>query len=110
VLIREVYGDGHTQEWALLDTAPITDAVATQRQYGLRTQIEERHRALKCFYDLSDFRSCQFNVITAQVVMVLLAFAREILQLEADARAKVLVIVQRLEQSMLCPMKNLRPP
>jgi hypothetical protein len=133
VLIREIYGDpryaarrrdealwrsrigfgeasGHTQEWALLDTAPITDAVATKKQYGLRPQIEERHRALKCFYDLSDFRSRQFNVITAQVVMVLLAFTREILQLELEARTRALVIVKRLEQSMLCPMENLRPP
>lgn len=160
VLIREIYGDGHLQQWALLDTAPIADAVATKRQYGLRTQIEERHRVLKCFYDLSDFRSRRFNVITAQVVMVLLAFTlrqwqlwkyldeelasahpnkirrnlnlydqyiviyyqgaytqmpllsftREILQLEAEARARALVIVQRLEQSMLCPMENLRPP
>lgn len=160
VLIRETYGDGHTQEWALLDTAPITDPMATKAQYGLRTQIEERHRALKCFYDLSDFRSRQLNVITAQVVMVLLAFTlrqwqlwkyeeqelasshpnkirrslnlydqyiviyhqgayaqmplltftREILQLQPEARARALVIVQRLEQSMLSPMENLRPP
>ena len=159
-LIREVYGDGHTQEWALLDTAPITDAVATKRQYGLRTQIEERHRTLKCFHDLSDFRSRRFNVITFQVVMILLTytlrqwqlwkcleeelasshpnkirrnlnlydqyiviyyqgayaqmplltFTREVLRLEPEARAKALVIVQRLEQSMLCPMENLRPP
>lgn len=160
VLIREIYGDGSTREWALLDTAPIPDGVATKTEYGLRTQIEERHRALKCFYDLSDFRSRQFNVITAQVVLILLTFTlrqwqlwkcleeelaashpkkirrslnlydqyvviyyhgayaqmplltftREVLQLELEARAKALRIVQRLEQSMLSPMENLRPP
>jgi hypothetical protein len=159
VLIRETYGDGHIQQWALLDTATITDAVATKRQYGLRTQIEERHRALKCFYDLSDFRSRRFNVITAQVVMVLLAFTlrqwqlwkywderlasshpnkihrhlnfydqyvviyyqgayaqmplltftKEALELETESRARALVIVRRLEQSMLNPMTNPRP-
>jgi hypothetical protein len=159
VLIRETYGDGHTQAWGLLDTAPIPNGLATKKQYGLRTQIEERHRALKCFYDLSDFRSRQFNVITAQVVWVLLAFTlrqwqlwkyldeelasvhpnkirrslniydeyiviyyrgayaqmplltftREILEFEQEARAKALVIVRRLEQSMLRPMTNLRP-
>lgn len=39
-----------------------------------RTAIEERHRQLKCFYDLSDFRSRSFDAITAQVVMVLLTY------------------------------------
>ena len=42
--------------------------------------------------------------------MPLLTFTREVLRLEPEARAKALVIVQRLEQSMLCPMENLRPP
>ena len=44
------------------------------RFYRKRTAIEERHRQLKCFYDLSDFRSRSFNAITAQVVMVLLTY------------------------------------
>lgn len=39
-----------------------------------RPAIEERHRQLKCFYDLSDFRSRRFNAIAAQVVMVLLTY------------------------------------
>jgi hypothetical protein len=29
---------------------------------------------LKCFYDLSDFRSCSFNVVAAQVVFILLSY------------------------------------
>jgi IS4 transposase len=40
--------------------------------YRRRPAIEERHRQLKGFYDLSDFRSRSFNAIAAQVVMVLL--------------------------------------
>jgi hypothetical protein len=36
--------------------------------------IEERHRQLKCFYDLSDFRSRSFNAIAAQVVLILLTY------------------------------------
>src|SRR5713101_153678 len=42
--------------------------------YRKRPAIEERHRQLKCFYDLSDFRSRRFNAIAAQVVMVLLTY------------------------------------
>lgn len=39
----------------------------------MRTDIEERHRQLKCFYDLTGFRSRSFDAITAQVVFVRLA-------------------------------------
>jgi hypothetical protein len=46
----------------------------------------------------------------AYTQMPLLTFTREVLQLEPEARAKALVIIQRLEQSLLCPMENLRPP
>jgi hypothetical protein len=55
VLIRETYGDGHQDQWALLSTASVRDPVRTIEEYGLRTASEERHRILKCFHDLSDF-------------------------------------------------------
>jgi hypothetical protein len=74
VLIRETYGDGRQEQWALMSTASIDDPVQTIEEYGLRTIIEERHRILKCFYDLSDFCSRCFNVIAAQVVFILLSY------------------------------------
>lgn len=74
VLIRETYGDGHQEQWALMSTAPVDNPVRTIEEYGLRTTIEERHRILKCFYDLSDFCSRCFNVIAAQVVFILLSY------------------------------------
>ena len=74
VLIRETYADGHQDQWALMSTAPIPDPVQAKDQYGLRTLIEERHRILKCFHDLSDFCSRCFNVIAAQVVFILLSY------------------------------------
>jgi hypothetical protein len=74
VLIRETYGDGHQDQWALMDTRPIPDPVKPREQYGLRAVIEERHRILKCFHDLSDFSSRRFNVIVAQVVFILLSY------------------------------------
>ena len=74
VLIRETYGDAHQEQWALMDTASVRDPVRTVEEYGLRTTIEERHRILKCFHDLSDFHSRCFNVIAAQVVFILLSY------------------------------------
>lgn len=74
VLSRETYGDGHQDQWALMDTRSIRDPVKPREQYGLRVAIEERHRILKCFHDLSDFSSRCFNVIVAQVVFILLSY------------------------------------
>ena len=74
VLIREAYGDGHLDQWALMSTASVRDPVRTIEDYGLRATIEERHRILKCFHDLSDFSSRCFNVIAAQVVFILLSY------------------------------------
>jgi len=72
LLIRETYADQHQDQWALMDTRPV--GVQSKDQYRLRTKIEERHRLLKCFHDLSDFHSRSFNVIAAQVVFILLSY------------------------------------
>ena len=50
------------------------DIAQPRQDYQLRTKIEERHRILKCFHDLSDFHSRQFNTIVAQVVFILLSY------------------------------------
>jgi hypothetical protein len=71
---REIYSDGHREYWLLLDTTPITDALATRAQYRLRTSIEERHRQLKCFSDLEHFSSRAFSLVVNQVVFVLLTY------------------------------------
>ena len=73
LLLREQYADGHQDQWALMTTADFADPARPKEQYQLRATIEERHRLLKCFYDLSDFRSRTLNVITAQVVFILLS-------------------------------------
>lgn len=74
LLLREEYADGHREEWALMSTEDCEDPVQLYRDYLLRPKIEERHRVLKCFHDLSDFRSTCFNVIVAQVVFILLSY------------------------------------
>jgi Transposase DDE domain len=72
---REISSDGHREYWVLLDTAPIADPVATRLEYGLRSNIEERHRQLKCFSDLAAFTSRKLSLILNQVVFVLLVYS-----------------------------------
>ena len=69
--------------------------------YRKRTAIEERHRQLICFYDLSDLRSRSFNAIAAQVVMVLLTYTLRQWQLwkflqETQANLTPEVLAQQL--------------
>ena len=74
VVMRETYADGHQDGWALLSTEALTDPQRPPRDYARRTTIEERHRQLKCFHDLTDFHSHRFQVVVAQVVFVLLRY------------------------------------
>jgi hypothetical protein len=71
---KEHYADGHFDQWAILTTHSGLSAPKVLSYYGKRTAIEERHRQLKCFYDLTQFRSRNFNAIAAQLVMVLLTY------------------------------------
>ena len=73
-LLREAYTDGSEEAWALLTTGELGDGWSLRQDYQRRTDIEERHRQLKCFYDLTDLRSRSLNAIAAQVVMVLLSY------------------------------------
>lgn len=100
VLVREHYGDGHQDLWALMTTADATNPAQPKADYGLRATIEERHRLLKCFYDLSDFHSRSLNVITAQVVFILLSYTLRQWQLwrlrqEAELAGKTRQLLQR---------------
>jgi len=74
LLLRETYADGHQDGWGLMSTGDFQDPLQPKADYGRRTHVEERHRQIKCFYDLSDFHSRTFSAITAQVVMVLLTY------------------------------------
>jgi len=75
VVNKEICDDGSTDYWMLLSTAPITEPAFGRQDYALRTTIEERHRQLKCFSDLESFTSRSFNMITNQVVFVLLTYS-----------------------------------
>jgi len=42
--------------------------------------------------------------------MPLVGFSRQLLEMPAEARAKALIKVRQLEQSLLTPLENLRAP
>lgn len=71
---RETYADGHQKTWVLLDTKEVEDPSEASEQYHLRTSIEERHRQLKCFIDLTKFTSRAFSMVVNQVVFIMLSY------------------------------------
>jgi hypothetical protein len=72
---QEHYADGHTNTWMLVDTQNTGKRTCARDDYRLRTGIEERHRQLKCFVDLTDFTSRKFSLICNQVIFVTLAYS-----------------------------------
>jgi hypothetical protein len=72
---HEHYADGHIDTWMLVDTRNPSKRACGRDEYRLRTGIEERHRQLKCFVDLTDFTSRKFSLICNQVVFVALCYS-----------------------------------
>jgi len=60
--------------WAVMTTAQDATATAVVDRYGLRVAIEERHRHIKCFWDITDFKSPNLNLVVNQVVFTLLTY------------------------------------
>jgi len=73
--IHRPNADGHSDTWMLLDTQNTGKRACARYDYRLRTGIEERHRQLKCFVDLTDFTSRKFSLICNQVIFVALAYS-----------------------------------
>ena len=71
---RETYADGHQKTWLLLDTKAVEDPSEASEEYHLRTSIEERHRQLKCFIDLTKFTSRAFSMVVNQVLFIMLSY------------------------------------
>lgn len=77
IVNRDVFADGHAEVWMLLDTRPLTPSngpAERRAEYAIRTDIEEGHRQLKCFWDLTRFTSRAFSLVLNQIVFVLLAY------------------------------------
>jgi hypothetical protein len=71
---RETYADGHQKIWLLIDTKEIEYPTKASEEYHLRITIEERHRQLKCFIDLTKFTSPAFSMVINQVVFIMLSY------------------------------------
>ena len=61
--------------WAIMTTDPTGDAAAPVDRYALRTAIEERHRHIKCFWNIADFPSTDFALVANQVVFTLMTYS-----------------------------------
>ena len=75
VYSRDVYADGHEDGWLLVTTNEDWPAHRVRNLYGLRTDIEERHRQVKCFWDLTRFHSTAWSLVVNQLVFVCLAYS-----------------------------------
>jgi len=56
------------------DTKEVQDPTEASAEYHLRTTIEERHRPLKYFIDLTKFTSSAFSMVVNQVLFIMLSF------------------------------------
>ncbi len=62
--------------WGILTTAGHElNAIPVLKRYHLRVGIEERHRHLKCFWDLADFTSPYFALVVNQIVFTALTYS-----------------------------------
>jgi hypothetical protein len=75
VYSKDCYADGHEKDWLLVTTNPRSTATEVRDDYRLRTDIEERHRQVKCFWDLTRFHSTAWNLIVSQTVFVALTYS-----------------------------------
>lgn len=61
--------------WGILTTAENEPTNAPVKRYQLRVLIEERHRHLKCFWDLAEFTSPDFALVVNQVIFTALTYS-----------------------------------
>ena len=72
---KDCYADGHEKDWLLVTTNPDSTAAGGRDYYAMRTDIEELHRQVKCFWDLTRPPSAAWSVIVSQTVFVTLTYS-----------------------------------
>jgi hypothetical protein len=75
VLLREFRTDGTASDFALATTQDFDDPLKIWNDYRLRVAIEERHRQMKGFWDLTQFRSRAYSLVVNQVIFMVLAYS-----------------------------------
>jgi len=103
VVNREVAASEEDQIWALATTREWAHPGAITDLYGLRTSIEERHRQLKCFQDLTAFHSRSWALVVHQVLFTLLTYT--LLQWQLVRREKA-----ELNRKTLPRIREIRLP
>lgn len=76
VLCRDADDDSLDEVWGIICTAENeTQAIPAVNRYHLRVLIEERHRHLKCFWDLAEFTSPCFALVANQIIFTVLTYS-----------------------------------
>jgi len=76
VVCRDSQDESLDEAWGILSTArDELHAVPAAKRYHLRIHIEERHRHLKCFWDLAEFTSPCFDLVVNQIVFTALTYS-----------------------------------
>lgn len=94
------------QPWGLVTTAHTKDGSLIRDNYRLRETIEERHRQTKLFWDLTNFHSPNFNLVTNQVVFVGLAYTLLQMRLLDENRAELNRMTRSSLNGQLLPYDN----
>ena len=74
IINREIDRNGTENFWVLVTTRLKKSSGDVRTLYALRAAIEERHRQIKCFWDMTDFPSRSFALILNQVVFLALTY------------------------------------
>ena len=76
VVCRDAQDETLDKAWGILSTAgEESQAVPVAMRYHLRIHIEERHRHLKCFWDLAEFTSPCFALVVNQIIFTALTYS-----------------------------------
>jgi len=76
VVCRDSQDESLDEAWGILSTARQEyKAAPAAKRYHLRIHIEERHRHLKCFWDLAEFTSPCFALVVNQIIFTALTYS-----------------------------------
>jgi hypothetical protein len=75
-LCRDEEDSALDNAWGILSTDQNEHhAVTALKLYHIRVLIEERHRHLKCFWDLAEFTSPCFSLVVNQIIFTVLTYS-----------------------------------
>jgi hypothetical protein len=72
---KDCYADGHEKDWLLVGTNEDWSARRYRDLYAVRTDVEELHRQVKCFWDLTRLHSTAWSLLVNQTVFVALTYS-----------------------------------